>query len=77
LTVAVIGAVVLTRRTVGEPIDLVDFPDGTALEAWEADHLVDVVDADEDADEDAELDDRLGDDVAEDSADAADDEVVS
>ena len=36
LVVAVIGAVVLTRRTVGEPIDLVDFPDGTALEAWEA-----------------------------------------
>jgi NADH-quinone oxidoreductase subunit J len=77
LTVAVIGAVVLTRRTVGEPIDLVDFPDGTALEAWEADHLVDMVDADEDAADDAELDDRLGDDVAEDSADAADDEVVS
>lgn len=32
LTVAVIGAVVLSRRSMGTPIDLDEFPDGTAVE---------------------------------------------
>lgn len=74
LTVAVIGAVVLTRRTVGEPIDLVDFPEGTALDVWEADHAV----ADDERDD--EFADGLDDEVDEDAdadADPIDDEVVS
>lgn len=40
LTVAVVGAVVLTRRTAGPPIDLEEFPDGTAMDVWSAAHLV-------------------------------------
>ena len=40
LTVAVVGAVVLTRRTAGPPIDLEEFPDGTAMDAWVAEHPV-------------------------------------
>jgi NADH-quinone oxidoreductase subunit J len=36
LTVAVVGAVVLARRGGGEPIDLDEFPDGTAMDVLEA-----------------------------------------
>jgi hypothetical protein len=75
LTVAVIGAVVLTRRTVGDPIDLVDFPEGTALDVWEAEHALE----DEFDDEpEGDIADESAVESADDSAgDVADDEVVS
>ncbi len=54
LTVAVIGAVVLSRKVGGAPIDLDEFPDGTAL-----DQLPVAPDASADV-----LDDEVDDDVA-------------
>jgi len=38
LTVAVVGAVVLARRSPGPPIDTDEFPDGTVPDHWEAEY---------------------------------------
>ncbi len=82
LTVAVVGAVVLTRRSTGTPIDLEEFPDGSAYDVWVADHpgaLVDEdtadADADADTDTDADGEDGSGDDATDTGdADGQDDE---
>ncbi len=50
LTVAVVGAVVLSRRPKGDPIDVDDFPDGPAVE-----HLSLFPDPDDDQGEDGEV----------------------
>ncbi|MBM3663148.1 MAG: NADH-quinone oxidoreductase subunit J [Actinobacteria bacterium] len=80
LTVAVVGAVVLTRRSVGAPIDLEEFPDGTAYDIWLEDHPgseLEVPDAEDELDrEDDPADpDGLGDPV-EPEADEAEPAVV-
>ena len=79
LTVAVIGAVVLTRRTVGDPIDLVDFPEGTALDVWEAEHALedDVDDEDEGDTADESAVESAVESADDPAGDLADDEVVS
>ncbi len=82
LTVAVVGAVVLTRRSTGTPIDLEEFPDGSAYDVWVSDHpgaLVDEdtadADADADTDTDADGEDGSGDDATDTGdADGQDDE---
>ena len=48
MTVAVVGAVVLTRRTAGAPIDLDEFPEGTAIDAWAEANGVDPASIDDD-----------------------------
>ena len=74
LTVAVVGAVVLSRRPKGDPIDLDEFPDGPAVA-----HLSLFVDPDDEGTEsttDDAADAESADAVAE-SADADDVEVTS
>lgn len=83
LTVAVVGAVVLSRRPTGDPIDLDEFPDGPAVEHVamfpDPDDLDDLADLDLDADALAAAgDDAAGDDdsvSADDAAQSADAEV--
>ena len=77
LTVAVVGAVVLTRRTTGAPIDLEEFPDGTAYDVWLSDHPDAVLPLDDDVQDGDGTDDRTDDgpvDEADDRTDAETDE---
>lgn len=67
LTIAVIGAVVLVRRSPGEPVDIDEFPEGTTVEVLaqrEAHHVSDADDGDADdiaADESGTDEDSAGD----------------
>ncbi len=77
LTVAVVGAVVLTRRTTGAPIDLEEFPDGTAYDVWLSDHPDAVLPLDDDVQDGDGTDDRTDDgpvDGTDDRTDAETDE---
>lgn len=70
LTIAVVGAVVLARRSPAEPIDLDEFPDGTALDALDEERLDDIADHDGTADRDGSVFDSSAPDAGESGEDS-------
>jgi NADH-quinone oxidoreductase subunit J len=76
LTIAVVGAVVLSRRSSGEPIDVDEFPDGSALDQLEAEAEAAAAALDDTALDDALADEALDEEAGEVAVEGPDNEEV-